>query len=306
MLRNDIFYLLKPVIPRRMQLFLRRGLVAQKRQLCAAVWPIDEKASKPPDKWRGWPHNKRFALVLTHDVETEKGQERCHDLMKLEESLGFRSSFNFVPEGYKVLPDLRHCLTNNGFEVGVHGLKHDGKLYRSRKIFESRAYRINHYLSEWNAVGFRSPAMHHNLEWIHDLNIEYDASTFDTDPFEPKPDGVGTVFPFWVRDNVSHKTYLELPYTLPQDFTLFVLMEERNIDIWKKKLDWIAEKGAMALLNTHPDYMKVFKARCNVEEYPSRYYLEFLEYVTHKYDGQYWNVLPKELVRFWKQNYPSE
>ena len=40
--------------------------------------------------------------------------------------------------------------------------------------------------------------MLHNLEWFHDLNVKYDSSTFDTDPFEPQPDGVGTIFPFWV------------------------------------------------------------------------------------------------------------
>ena len=28
-----------------------------------------------------------------------------------------------------------------------------------------------------------------NLEWFHRLNIEYDTSTFDTDPFEPEPEG---------------------------------------------------------------------------------------------------------------------
>jgi len=34
--------------------------------------------------------------------------------------------------------------------------------------------------------GFSLPSMHHNLEWIGELDIEYDASTFDTDPFEPQ------------------------------------------------------------------------------------------------------------------------
>ena len=145
------------------------------------------------------------------------------------------------------IPELRQELTADGFEVGVHGLNHDGKLYSSKAEFDRRAKRINRYLKEWNAVGFRSPAMHHNLEWLKALNIEYDASTFDTDPFEPQPDGVGTIFPFWVaRDDGTG--YVELPYTLPQDFTLFVLMKERTIDIWKKKLDWIAEKGGMALI----------------------------------------------------------
>jgi hypothetical protein len=146
--------------------------------------------------------------------------------------MGFRSSFNFVPERYAVDPALRAELTAAGFEVGVHGLNHDGKLYSSKAEFDRRAVQINDYIREWGAVGFRSPAMHHNLEWLKALDIEYDASTFDTDPFEPQPDGVGTVFPFWVaRDDGSG--YVELPYTLAQDFTLFVLMKEKGIDLCK-------------------------------------------------------------------------
>ena len=114
----------------------------------------------------------------------------------IEKELGFRSSFNFVPERYQVSSEIRDRLTSDGFEVGVHGLYHDGKLYKSRKIFRERSAQINQYMEEWKAVGFRSPAMHHNLDWLHDLNIEYDASTFDTDPFEPQSDGVRTIFPF--------------------------------------------------------------------------------------------------------------
>ena len=70
--------------------------------------------------------------------------------------------------------------------------------------------------------------MHHDLDLIGALDIQYDLSTFDTDPFEPQPDGVGTIFPFWV-DNKRNKNggYVELPYTLPQDFTPFILMREK-------------------------------------------------------------------------------
>ena len=186
-----------------------------------------------------------------------------------------------------------------GSDAGVHGLNHDGKLYKSRKVFQERAIKINAYLKDWGAVGFRSPAMHHNLEWLHELDIEYDASTFDTDPFEPQLDGVGTIFPFWVPGSFDGKGYVELPYTLPQDFTLFVLMREKNIDIWKRKLDWIAEHGGMALVNTHPDYMHFGAGKPGLEEYPVRYYKEFLEYVKERYEGQYWHVLPKEMARFW-------
>jgi hypothetical protein len=100
---------------------------------------------------------------------------------------------------------------------------------------------------------------------------------------------------------VSQRGFVELPYTLPQDFTLFVLMKERNIDIWKKKLGWIVENGGMALLNSHPDYMNFKKGKCKVEEYPLEFFEELLDYVKTKYEGQYWHALPKEIARFWKQ-----
>lgn len=297
-----IYYGIKPFMPRSMQILFRRQLALLKMKTCKEIWPIDREAGKAPDGWSGWADNKRFALVLTHDVEAAGGQEKCRQLMKLEADKGFRSSFNFVPGDYHVDPGLRNKLNDEGFEVGVHGWTHDGSLYESREIFLDQGQRINECLNEWGAVGFRSPAMHHNLDWLRDLDIEYDLSTFDTDPFEPQSDGVGTIFPFRVAGNNGRNGYIEMPYTLPQDFTLFIIMREKTIDIWKRKLDWIADKGGMALINTHPDYMNFAGTRLNCEEYPSGYYEEFLDYVRSRYEGEYWHVLPKEMARFWSEN----
>ena len=301
-----LYYQFKPFIPRRIQIFVRRKLVQLKLPLCTNVWPIDERTAIPPEGWSGWPDKKQFALILTHDVDTVKGQRNCKNLIKLEEQFGFKSSFNFVPERYNVLPELRHYLTKKGCEVGVHGLYHDGKYYQSRKTFQERAMRINHYLKKWQSVGYRSPSMLHNLGWIFDLNVEYDASTFDTDPFEPQPEGKGTIFPFFVRGKSPQKGYVELPYTLPQDFTLFILMKESSINIWKQKLDWIVENGGMALLITHPDYMIFEKKKPGFEEYPARYYEELLEYIKLKYEGSYWHVLPKDISRFWVKKFVAD
>ncbi len=297
---NRVYYQIKPLIPRSLQIILRRAIVQIKLKSYRHIWPIDENACDKPAGWSGWPDRKQFALVLMHDVDTEKGHSKCRQLVQLEEKMGFQSVFNFVPERYIVSPELREDLVKRGFEVGVHGLKHDGKLFLSRKKFTQHAIRINHYLKEWKSVGFVSPSMHRNLDWMHDLNIDYDASTFDTDPFEPQSDGAGTIFPFIVHGKNGRMGYVELPYTLPQDFTLFILMQEKNINIWKKKLDWIAENGGMALLITHPDYMNG-NGRCTMEEYPMEYYEEFLNYVKEKYAGRYWNQLPKEIAHFWKE-----
>jgi hypothetical protein len=301
MLSHKIYYQLKPLIPRSLQITLRRMVIQRKRKLYEDVWPIDEKAGRPPDGWRGWPDEKKFALVLMHDVDTEKGHEKCLDLAQIDERMGFRSSFNFVPERYHVSSEVRRILVEKGFEVGVHGLKHDGKLFSSRKTFLEQAARINHYLKDWRSVGFVSPSMHRNLDWIHDLNVEYDASTFDTDPFEPQPEGVSSIFPFWESRDHGQKGYIELPYTLSQDHTLFVVMGEKSIDIWKQKLDWIVINGGMAMLITHPDYMSFNGKRPASGEYPAVYYTEFLEYIKQTYKDQFWNALPKDLARFWRE-----
>ena len=184
----------------------------------------------------------------------------------------------------------------------MQDLHHDGKLYSSRQGFSEKAKRINQYIKDWEASGFRSGFMFHNLDWLHDLNINYDASTFDTDPFEPQPDGVNTIFPFWVPDS-KRGGFFELPYTLPQDSTLFLVFREKTIDIWLQKLDWIAEKGGMALVNVHPDYMAFPKDSASKHLYPMALYKEFLEWVKQKYAVQYWHACPKDIAAYCQQTF---
>ncbi len=299
---NSFYYKIRPFIPRHCQIAFRRIWIRYRRRNFAHVWPIDENVSGPPEGWNGWPGGKRFALVLTHDVDTARGQDRCRRLMNLDRALGFRASFNFVAEKYTNHAGLFNAIREGGCEIGLHGLRHHNNMFRTYASFMAQVPRINKYLTDWDAVGFRAPCMYHNLEWSHKLNIEYDASTFDTDPFEPQPDGVGTIFPFWVAGKGENGGYVELPYTLPQDFTLFILLQEKDIEIWKRKLDWIVARGGMALLVTHPDYMGFDGEKCGFEEYPADYYAELLSYIKNRYGDQYWNPVPQEIARYWRDN----
>jgi len=303
MLLNKAYYVVKPALPWPIRIALRRLQADRRRAAYSGGWPIDEKAGATPPGWPGWPEGKRFALVLTHDVEWARGLRRIGRVMDLERQYGFRSSFNLIPEReYRVPDSLRHIIHASGFEVGIHGLKHDGKLYSSKAEFAARAARIREYIQEWKVSGFRSPLMQHRLGWLHLLGTEYDASTFDTDPFEPESDGVGTIFPFWVPGPAG-TGYVELPYTLAQDHTLFVILREKNSDVWKRKLDWVAERGGMALINTHPDYM-CFEDRPARDEAPSSHYEALLKYARSKYEGQFWHALPRDVARFYTSSIP--
>ena len=305
-LSNRIYYRFKPYLPWRLRMGLRRVIARRKREMFKNVWPINEAAGFAPDNWHGWPEKKKFSLVLTHDVESVAGLEKCRQLMEMEHRLGFRSSFNFIPEGdYKVPQELRSELVQKGFEVGVHDLRHDGKLHWRRNNFAESARSINRYLQDWDASGFRSAFMLHDRDHLHHLKIQYDASTFDTDPFEPQPDGANTIFPFWVSDG-DGGGYVELPYTLPQDSTLFLVLDEKSPEIWKNKLDWLVAHGGMALLNVHPDYIG-FKNNLDASEYPAKWYEDFLQYLKQRYEGEYWNPLPREMAHWFKEEYcPQE
>jgi glycosyltransferase involved in cell wall biosynthesis/peptidoglycan/xylan/chitin deacetylase (PgdA/CDA1 family) len=302
----SLFYLVKPLIPRRLQIYMRRSRCRRILASEDVPWPIDPTARRAPESWPGWPDGKKFALVLTHDVEGPKGVSRIRTVMNMESSRGFRSSFNLVGRDYEVPDDLLRDLRTGGFEIGIHGLHHNSLMYAFRKIFRRHAAGIRERMRAWSAVGFRSPAMHRRLNWLHELGIRYDSSTFDTDPLEPQPDGVGTIFPFWMIDQTSNKAYVELPYTLPQDFTLFVVLQEKTNEIWKRKLDWIATHGGMALVIVHPDYLSVDNRSTNYLEYPGEHYVDLLNYVRDRYAGQYWAALPSTVADYFASIYPME
>lgn len=319
LLLSRLYFQARPFLPRRLREALRRCNVRIKLRNSKGRWPTEGLAGRTPPDWPGWPGGKQFGLILTHDVEHRGGLAQVKALAELEEQIGFRSVFNFVPEGpYVVQPGLRKELTARGFEVGVHDLHHDGKLYRSRQSFVGKAAVINKYLDEWGAVGFRSGFMLHELDWLHELKLAYDCSTFDIDPFEPQPDGVGTIFPFWVappRLQASAQSlaevgsiprgFLELPYTLPQDSTIFLYLENTNIDIWKSKLEWVASRGGMALINVHPDYLDFAQGSPESSRYPAQMYRDFLRHVLERYRGAYWTGVPRELAAYLRRCLPE-
>ena len=148
---------------------------------------------------------------------------------------------------------------------------------------------MNRQLRAWGAKGFRSPMTHRRPAWMQGLDVAWDSSFFDTDPYEPIPGGVMSIWPFVMG------RFVELPYTLPQDHTLIETLGETSPRLWLQKLDFLAAHHGMALVNVHPDYV-CRNGRLSMYE-------EFLEEVTHR-EG-YWHALPRDVASWTLERWGS-
>jgi hypothetical protein len=299
------YYVVRPLLPRRTQLAMRRVLARRQSLPSFPTWPIEHSlhdmyawllsvvadVAGVPVPWLDpWPDGKAWALVLTHDVETSVG---CADIALLrdgERAHGYRSSWNFVPERYDVDDDILRQLRDEGCEIGLHGLRHDGRDLASRRMLNQRLPAMQAAATRWGAVGFRSPATQRSWDLMPMLGFDYDSSYTDTDPYEPQPGGCCTYLPFFNRSLV------ELPITLPQDHTLFEILQHTDGALWTSKARDIRARGGMVLALAHPDYARDQRLALGWTQLLD----EFAD------DDTVWQALPREVASWWRRRSSSD
>lgn len=299
------YYLARPLLPRALQLRLRRIFSRVQSKSPFPGWPIEDNlhnlyswlfslvtdlAGRPVPFLDLWPDGRSWALVLTHDVETDIGYRDMDLLRDVERERGYRSSWNFVPLRYRVEDDAVRALRDEGCEVGLHGLRHDGRDLRSRRMLNRRLPAMRAYAKRWNAVGFRSPGTQRHWELMPMLGFDYDSSYTDTDPYEPQPGGCCTYLPYFNQEMV------ELPITMAQDHTLFTILQNPEASTWLQKAHLLRERRGMVLILTHPDYAH---DRRIVDGY-RRLLGEFAG------DDTAWHALPREVATWWRNRAVSK
>jgi hypothetical protein len=298
-----VYYAARPAIPRRGQIWMRQRVARVQGRVAFPRWPLEtalhdlyellfdllaDATDGPIPFIAPWPNGSEWAVVLTHDVETQVGHDQVHLMRRQEERHGLHSSWNFVPRRYETDALLLDELRSRGFEIGVHGLYHDGRDLESETMLRRRLPEIRAWAEQWGAVGFRSPATHRDWRLMPLLGFDYDSSSPDTDPYEPQAGGCCSLFPFFNGDLV------ELPITLPQDHTLFVILG-LDEQMWIEKAEAIRDRGGMALLITHPDYM--------LGEDRLAAYDRFLSFVRDAESA--WHALPRDIAQWWRDRAAS-
>src|SRR5438445_2850774 len=209
--------------------------------------------------------------------------------MDLDDASGIKSSFQIIPEvQYPVSEGFLNGIRDRGFEITVHDLNHDGHLFSNRKRFLGHAERINRYGREYGAAGFRSAVLYRNLDWYGALDFSYDMSVPSVGHLEPQRGGCCSVMPFFIGK------ILELPVTTTQDYSLFHILNQYSIDIWKRQITLITEKHGLASLLVHPDYILLHRARDN--------YKALLAYLAQlRSERKIWIALPREVDQWWRE-----
>jgi hypothetical protein len=307
------YYFLRPVLSVPVRKHLQKIRLSGWQRIPFPRWPLDVSVEKLMQETmrrliesRGgeripfiwfWPDGAPSCAMMTHDVEGASGRAFCERLMDADESFGITSAFQIIPEvasrgtrqpqpslpSRKLVDEIR----SRGFEVNLHDLNHDGRLFEDRRQFLERAARINDYAREYDCRGFRSGAMYREQEWFDAFEFSFDMSVPNVAHLEPQRGGCCTVMPYFIG------RILELPLTTIQDYSLFHIVGDYSIDLWREQIELIrAEHGLISFIG-HPDYLRHTRAL--------KVYTELLAHVADlRARKLVWMALPSEIDAWWR------
>jgi hypothetical protein len=298
------YYALRPLMPVSIRKHLQRLRLRGWENIAFPAWPVDltveklmrtamghllrtNRVERIPFIWF-WPDAAESCVLMTHDIEGSRGRDFCSQLMDIDDAFGIKSSFQMVPQWLsRESENLILSLRRRGFEVNIHDLNHDGSLFRDRDAFPRRARQINDYARELGCQGFRSGAMYREQSWYGAFDFAYDMSVPNVAHLEPQRGGCCTVMPYFI-ENV-----LELPLTTTQDYSLFHILNEYSIELWKRQIELIRSRNGLISFIVHPDYL--------VEERARDVYVELLALLSRLTStGNLWLALPAEINRWWR------
>lgn len=302
---RNAYYLVRPFLTVGIRKYLQRVYLRGWQRLSFPGWPADTTVDNllkrllaislhlaqektVPFIWF-WPQQASACTMMTHDVETERGVTACSQLMDLDQEFAIPASFQIVPEKrYHVSREYLESIRQRDFEVNVQDLNHDGNLFKDRRTFEKRATRINAYAIEYNAAGFRSAMLYRNQAWYESLNFEYDMSVPNVAHLDPQRGGCCTVMPYFVGK------ILELPVTMTQDYSLFHVLNDYSLTLWRQQIDTVLEHNGLISFIVHPDYLMNHRAQNT--------YRELLALLRDlRRDKNVWIAPPREVNRWWRQ-----
>jgi hypothetical protein len=87
---------------------------------------------------------------------------------------------------------------------------------------------------------------------------------------------------------------LEIPLTTTQDYTLFHLLRDYSLDLWKSQVRGILAQNGLISFIVHPDYI--------IEQRARKAYKDLLTFLRRDCETEnIWFTVPREIDRWWRQ-----
>ena len=200
-------------------------------------------------------------LLITHDIDSERGLRRAEALRSVEDDLGIASTW-FLPSDEYPLNQADARKFGEMARIGSHDTKHDGKLIHIRShdrlVERLRRSRLElETIFERQVNCFRSPLMQFSRRILHALNEAGYQSDFSVPSWEPVHPttmggfGIESAMPFEIENVTEH------PLTVFQDHQVLNVLgmsTQEAVKFIVKQAALVRSFDGDIVLCVHPDY----------------------------------------------------
>jgi peptidoglycan/xylan/chitin deacetylase (PgdA/CDA1 family) len=201
------------------------------------------------------------SIIVTHDIDSEKGLERASSLKEIEDDFGINSTWFVVSDEYPIPSQTAKYLAE-GSEIGSHDVKHDGRLIHIKKqedlVKRLRSSRETLEQSFGKQVSsFRAPLLQFNSRIISALEKSGYKDDFSLPCWEPVHPSTMQGFGVESASQFELNGVVEHPLTLFQDHQVLKVLgisTSKAIRFWMEQLGVIRAFDGDVVLLIHPDY----------------------------------------------------
>lgn len=223
----------------------------------AILWAIKAIAKNDPNlPWTppfSFPHPSIIPVSITFDVDTVEGVSALCKFLEKSPFARFPLTIFITAKALEQRNEEVREFLAQGYEIGLHGIDHRLDLsFMPLRSLRSLFHRYSHLFEPFSIKGFRAPFLLSSFSLLTILSdyFTYQSSTPDVDLalFSKNIRGCHFRFPYKRGEGIW-----EIPLTIPLDDRLLSLgfKEDEILDIWKRKVQWIASLKGVVVFTFH-------------------------------------------------------